>query len=126
MSGLAESSVDLVQLVRALVLEVRGLRMAIERAGAVDYGPSHEALLASVRGLLGDSAFTSETLMQMAQGDGADAAMVRRALAELGLCNAFALGTYLRGRVGLTGGGLELRRIGLTQNKVARWSVAFV
>lgn len=122
---MSESS-EIVGLLRSLVMEVRGLRMAIERTGAIDYGPLHDALLASVRGLLGDGSFTSETLMQLAHGDGANAAMVRRALTQLGLSNAFALGTYLRGRVGLTAGSLELRRIGLTVNKVARWSVAAV
>jgi hypothetical protein len=111
------------QLLRALLMEVRGLRLALERTGAIDCGTTHDALLTNVRALLGEDKWTSEILIQVAHGDGADAAAVRHALAELGVCDPFALGMYLRGRVGRSTWGLELRGVGMTKNKVARWSV---
>lgn len=121
-----ESSPHVEQLLRALLTEVRGLRLVLEQSGAIDYGTAHEALLTSVRALLGDGEWTAGLLIQLAHCEGAAAAMVRHALAQLGLSDPFELGTYLRGRVGRTASGVELRRIGLGANKVQRWAVTAV
>jgi hypothetical protein len=54
-------------------------------------------------------------------GTGRAAGRMRAALTALPAADSFELGMYLRGRVGVTANGLELRRAGRTKNKVARW-----
>lgn len=112
------------QLLRALIAEVRGLRRLVERTQRVSPSVLHESLLAGVAALLGESEWSCNVLIERARVDaGPAAAQLRSALDELDIADPFALGTYLRSRIGMAANGLELRRPGLGANKVARWSV---
>lgn len=111
------------QLLRALVIEVRGLRQALQRTGAIVTNSDLQALLAGARALFGDDEWTSGALIDRAHRDaGPGSAMVRQALADLQLADPMYLGFYLKRHAGRKAGGLELRRVGL-KNKVARWCV---
>lgn len=112
------------QMLHALLLEVRELRQALARTGAIASDSSHESLLAGARGLFGDSAWTSRALLERAFRDrGAQTGALRQALAALRVCDPAALGFHLRRQVGRpVACGLELQRAGV-EHGVMRWRV---
>lgn len=120
MSALAATN----RLLEALLVEVRGLRRALERQDRLIESPAHQALLEAISAILGDDRWTCEGVFREAQlGQDVEAAKLRAALAEIGARDARSLGTYLRDRVGDAGAGYSLRQHCLTRGGARQWSV---
>lgn len=123
-AGTTDHSTD--QLLLRMLQEMRGIRRILERQDTPADG-AHKAFLAAVSQLVGDSEWTCDELMcDLEQGDSLEVARLQAVLREHGIGEARALGVFLRGRVGLTGGGLRLQRHRATRSGVRRWSVTTI
>lgn len=112
------------ELLRALLIEVRALRRAVERTPNVRPSTGFFALLQDVWALMGEGEWTCAGLIQHARScDNIEARRLLTTLEELRIEGAYALGTFLRSRIGVAPNGFELRRLGLGANHVARWAV---